>query len=368
MPRTIDWRYRQILNYLLKIVRSSESGAKLPTVREIHRRFVCSHSTIDKALDQLEQDGYIERHVGRGIFCASRDRRVLAERRKDVLKGGIIMAYPDYISNEYAGLVQSAETHAVRNGYSVVPVKMRIDTRYEYLFEVAASMQDVAGLIVVPSSESIFEEKALAQVRALPFPTVFLRPPDRQRNLVAVCPDYHQSGYEMASHLIGLGHSLIAYVHNEPDSNVSALRFKGIKHAMYDSGMKLKQLLRSRQATRIWGDSGQAAYHGTRSMMRGKSAPTAIIYDSARGGAAGIRALMEMGLRVPANLSLIVEGTETLCDYLFPRLTFTQYDKDDLMDTAFRRIIQPKRFHNQQSVIPFRLKVCESTAAPGQAG
>lgn len=45
-------------------------GSKLPTERELARRFALPRSAVRKALAQLEAEGSITRHVGRGTFLA----------------------------------------------------------------------------------------------------------------------------------------------------------------------------------------------------------------------------------------------------------------------------------------------------------
>lgn len=46
-------------------------GAKLPTERELARRFAVPRNAVRKTLAQLEAEGSITRHVGRGTFLAS---------------------------------------------------------------------------------------------------------------------------------------------------------------------------------------------------------------------------------------------------------------------------------------------------------
>jgi GntR family transcriptional regulator, uxu operon transcriptional repressor len=46
-------------------------GARLPTERELARRFALPRNAVRKTLAQLEADGAITRHVGRGTFLAT---------------------------------------------------------------------------------------------------------------------------------------------------------------------------------------------------------------------------------------------------------------------------------------------------------
>lgn len=54
---------------------SLSPGAKLPTERELAQRFVVPRNAVRKTLAQLEAEGSIARHVGRGTFLAEPDYR-----------------------------------------------------------------------------------------------------------------------------------------------------------------------------------------------------------------------------------------------------------------------------------------------------
>lgn len=49
-----------------------DPGARLPTERELARRFSVPRNAVRKTLSQLEAEGSITRHVGRGTFLAGR--------------------------------------------------------------------------------------------------------------------------------------------------------------------------------------------------------------------------------------------------------------------------------------------------------
>ena len=58
-------------------------GARLPTERELARRFAVPRNAVRKTLAQLEAEGSITRHVGRGTFLAPRPGVGTAEVESD---------------------------------------------------------------------------------------------------------------------------------------------------------------------------------------------------------------------------------------------------------------------------------------------
>src|SRR5688572_17573852 len=47
-----------------------EAGSRLPTERALAGRFGAARNTVRKTMNQLVEEGLIERHVGRGTFVA----------------------------------------------------------------------------------------------------------------------------------------------------------------------------------------------------------------------------------------------------------------------------------------------------------
>jgi len=65
---------QRIRDYLLRGVSDGTllPGTRLPTERELARRFAIPRNAVRKALGQLEAEGTITRHVGRGTYLAGR--------------------------------------------------------------------------------------------------------------------------------------------------------------------------------------------------------------------------------------------------------------------------------------------------------
>lgn len=60
----------EIIEYVLERIDTGDwpDGHKIPTEKTISDRFAAARNTVRKALGQLESDGVIERHVGRGTY------------------------------------------------------------------------------------------------------------------------------------------------------------------------------------------------------------------------------------------------------------------------------------------------------------
>lgn len=63
----------ELLHYIYKCINDGvwPEGHRLPTERELGEQFDIARNTLRKVLNQLESEGMITRHVGRGTFVAS---------------------------------------------------------------------------------------------------------------------------------------------------------------------------------------------------------------------------------------------------------------------------------------------------------
>jgi DNA-binding LacI/PurR family transcriptional regulator len=106
------------------------------------------------------------------------------------------------------------------------------------------------------------------------------------------------------------GHARIAYVREEPWSRAGELQLEGLREAAEKAGIPPSGIVVPSERTGAWGDTGKAAYARTRQLMARRPRPTALIFDTLAGAHAGQRALCELGLRVPAEISLLVSSPD----------------------------------------------------------
>src|ERR687892_892126 len=65
-------RYREIERYLRSLVDGASPGDHLPSEADLCERFSVSRMTVRQALQELTNDGLVERRRGQGTFVAHR--------------------------------------------------------------------------------------------------------------------------------------------------------------------------------------------------------------------------------------------------------------------------------------------------------
>jgi len=106
--------YLQVKRQIERLVRMGiwEKGKKLPTERELAKALYVSRNTISTAYKELEEEGVLYSHQGRGTFVAETDFSTHGQTRKDRLLQMIDMAIDETLNmgfslEEFVALVKS---------------------------------------------------------------------------------------------------------------------------------------------------------------------------------------------------------------------------------------------------------------------
>ncbi|MET9495644.1 LacI family DNA-binding transcriptional regulator [Streptomyces sp. NPDC006552] len=120
-------------------------------------------------------------------------------------------------------------------------------------------------------------------------------------------------------YLAALGHRAIARVGGAPDLGHSTIRRAAFRAAMREAGLDADR-------QRDTDFSGAAGARATRSLLTAERPPTAIVYDNDLMAVAGLSVAAELGLRVPADLSLLAWDDSQLCRLTHPALSAMSHD------------------------------------------
>jgi LacI family transcriptional regulator len=131
-------------------------------------------------------------------------------------------------------------------------------------------------------------------------PIVAIDPHTGQSELPTIDSDNLRGGQLVTAHLLGLGHRRIAMLSGRPDLESSRLREQGYRQAMAAAGVPVSEDL-----VLVGGYDAQASAECTRTLLTSADPPTAIFAANDVSAIAAIRAAVGLGLRVPADLSVV---------------------------------------------------------------
>ncbi|MEU0390880.1 LacI family DNA-binding transcriptional regulator [Streptomyces chartreusis] len=163
------------------------------------------------------------------------------------------------------------------------------------------------------------DDPRVGLVERLGLPVVAVGHPSLTGGLTSVWTDDATAVTEAVRYLAALGHRRIARV-----GGAAALGHTAIRTAAFDEAAGA--LAGAWQVATDF--SGEAGARATRSLLTAAppDRPTAIVYDNDVMAVAGLSVAAEMGLRVPADVSLLAWDDSQLCRLTHPTLSAMSHD------------------------------------------
>jgi DNA-binding LacI/PurR family transcriptional regulator len=148
----------------------------------------------------------------------------------------------------------------------------------------------------------------------LQLPAVVIGGPAYTGTLTSVWSDDGAALVQTVEYLAALGHQRIARVGGMPELLHTELRSQAFTEVCRRLGLA--------EATTVASDySGEDGARATRRLLSSRQRPTAVIYDNDVMAIAGLGVAQEMGLQVPADLSIVAWDDSPLCRLVHPPLT-----------------------------------------------
>ncbi|MFD3515968.1 LacI family DNA-binding transcriptional regulator [Streptomyces sp. NPDC058657] len=156
-------------------------------------------------------------------------------------------------------------------------------------------------------------------IEALGLPAVAIGPPDVSGSLPAIWSDDGQSVREIVRYLAALGHRRIARVAGAAELAHTAVRDAALREACAEAGIPDATVIH----TDYTGDEGARA---ARSLLIAADRPTAIVFDNDIMAVAALSVAQELGLVVPADLSIVAWDESPLTRVVRPMLSAVSRD------------------------------------------
>lgn len=326
-------------------------GKKI-TIYDIAREAGVSPATVSRVLtsnakvksDKLEA---VQAIIAKYNFRPNALARGLAETRRKVI--GIIMA--DVRNPYYANLFVACEQAARAKGYSLLLENSLGQQEIEEQQLILMEEQRVDAIILVGGraddlhSNEAFVEKVNQVCNSIP---VILTGKLDGTSCYQVRIDAIKTMDLVMEHLLALGHRDIALI-GGLDTVASS----------YEKRKRYKQILakyqipcRSEYYENYGGYDYETGYSLTQKLLALDNVPTAVIgiNDSASAGA--MNCILEHGLRIPEDISVVGYDNTLTCNVVTPKLTSIDYNYDDF---AEKLIATVESVYSSVSLPPLQL-------------
>ncbi|MFI7382866.1 LacI family DNA-binding transcriptional regulator [Streptomyces sp. NPDC049813] len=176
--------------------------------------------------------------------------------------------------------------------------------------------RQVGGSVLVDFDR---DDPRIEPLRKLGMPAVAVGHPDLTGGIPSVWTDDATAMGEAVRYLAALGHRRIGRVGGPEGLGHSAIREEAFRRTMESLGLDGSLQVAS-------GFAGEEGARATRSLLLRAERPTALVYDNDIMAVAGLGVAAEMGVSVPAELSLLAWDDSQLCRLTHPTLSAMSHD------------------------------------------
>lgn len=351
-------KYEKAKAVLLTRIGSMPSGVKLPSVQALCDELGMSQGTIMRAINDLVEDGMIERRRNRGAFVA----------RGGVRTSNILVVWPDLIEQvtekplsvhpNTSRILHAVQEAAEKTGKNVlVTRKLATDQSRAH-----TGANAISGVIILFNYDRSFVDSFVRDG----IPVVLIEPLVRGQGVPFVMKDHCENIRNAALHLARLGHRRIAYIsidsHFEPPTpgvppaNLSYIideRIRGFSLAMREAGIESAAMVISSPAK-----SWSAEYKDEIVGRLIKSRTTACCCFNDDIAVRLLNLCNEHRIPVPAQISIVGHDDAAIASAVQPPLTTIQPPLDEMGGIAvslLQECIEGRTTEGQGVIVPSKL-------------
>jgi LacI family transcriptional regulator len=294
---------------------------------------VVAPRTRARVLEAIEQTGFV-RSTAAHQLRAGKSRTV-----------GVVLLD---IANPFFGeMVRGAERVLRDKGYVLMVCSSDESTERELRYLRVLEEHRVDGLLIAPVEPDL---KAVAALARRGIPTVLLDRDAGSLDLCSVTVDDVRGGELAASHLVDLGHEVIAFVNGPLSIRQCADRLDGARRALGRALRPSSPVLVEISVSALTVDHGEAAVGP---LLAATPRPTAVMCANDLLALGVLRGLTNAGVRVPDEVALVGYDDVAFASMLSPALTSVRQPKYELGVSAAELLLEEtdeRSVHRHRSV------------------
>lgn len=312
-------------------------------INDIATKTGLSISTVSRVLNGKAEQFRIGKKSQQKIIDAAKELNYIPNLFAANLRTGksntIALIVPSLNNPFFADLVSTLNSEVRRFGYTTIISDSDENPDIEEIELQQVMSRNVEGLIIAPCGN---QWEHIKQLHDQGLPIICIDRYFEDLEIPFVSTDNYDGAYAATKYLIDNGHSLITCIQGVQQSTPNRLRAKGFKDAMENAGISSHSII---------GDdfTVQNGYLETRLLLQQKERPTAIFTLSNTIAMGCMKALKEMNVRVPEDISLITFDDHPYLDYLETPLSCIAQPVSDISKIAVKFLIS--RLNNTEGLI-----------------
>ncbi len=303
------------------------------TIKDVARTAGVSTATVSAVVNE---SAYVSPALRSRVLEAVRDLSYapsqLARRLRTGASELIAIVVADLSNPFYARVVCAAEAAVVAWGFSLVVFNSdeKPEAEKRIISRVRALSCD--GLILVPVGGAVSALGRDADSRRIP--TVLFGRTLEDDGLDAVTIDNFTASYRATNYLIDLGHRRIGAITGPRRLSTGLDRIEGMQSAMSANGLTFEpRFVRSGEFRE------EVAYSAARAMLEQPERPTALYVANGLMALGVMRAIADIGLKCPEDVSVASTDNIPGIRGLRPNLTRTEHPIVEMVNEAVRLLV-----------------------------
>lgn len=313
----------------------------MTNIKDVARAAKVSTATVSAVMND---SAYVSPDLRSRVLAAVKDLNYSPSLAARSLKRGrsqlIALVVADLANPFFARVVWAAEAAAAAWGYSLVVFNSDEKPELEERILSRIRMLSCDGVMLVPVGNSTQHLTRVPDGK--PMPTVLFGRTFADHATDSVAIDNVAAGRQATDYLLDLGHRRIGSVTGPLHMTTGKGRLEGMLQAMKARGLTpMAHHLRSGEFRE------DSAYSVVRSLMEQPDRPTALYVASGLMALGAMRAVADLGLRCPIDISIASTDTIPGLAGLRPRLTRTEHPLVDMTNEAVRLLMDRIRHSDQ---------------------
>ena len=252
----------------------------------------------------------------------------------------------------YLGILEHIEREAISSGYDLLLPSHPHGTSPQHYVR-SLQTRRVSGCVMLFASDTRIQALIHSSI-----PTVFIDRMVQGNHATYVKSDNIDGARQATEHLLALGHRRIAFLTGSTTDLAGLERLLGCQQALSQAGIAPDPRL-----VRQSGWNVDEAYEAAKVLLAEHYDFTAIVAGSDFMAIGILRALIEQGLRVPDDVSLVGFDDIEFCQYTTPPLTTVRQNRVEMGRGAVQRLVAMVEGKAEISplIVPTQLVVRQST-------
>lgn len=338
-------RYREIKLELKEIIAEMNNGDRLPSRTVLSKQLDSSRATIDKAVRELEEDGFLESRFGSGTYVARRLEGVVTNVRNWCL------IVPNIAESIYAKMASSVEHAAQQWNINVILCNSENSAEKQSEYIKRLIMAGVDGFIIVPVvTRNVMEGIGLYQsLIQSKIPFVFCNRDVEGVPAPIVKSNDFYGGYLATLHLLNHGYKDIVYLARQR-YRTSIERCQGYISAMQQSNEKIVR----KRILMLDDNTPEECHDSLLKLLKSETSVDAVFCFNDSIAFEAMKAVDEMNLRVSDDIGIIgYDDNESIANRKIP-LTTVAYQTEEVGKMA-AHVLKTRMENKEKEIFEYYL-------------